>query len=138
MIVCKYINIKGKNYVESDCYDNVLYELKHANDKITQLESELSAKENLLKTKNGLCREESDYEKLMEEILDYEPTNKEDDIAQFDYDSLRAFNNAVKKRNRIAELENRHQSDCITINQLHTALDVMTEKYQKLREIQGL
>ncbi len=35
-------------------------------------------------------------------------------------------------------LENQHQSDCITINQLHTALDVMTAKYVKLREISGL
>lgn len=26
------------------------------------------------------------------------------------------------------------QSDCITINQLNVALDVMTEKYQRLRE----
>ncbi len=105
---------------------------------VSELESELSVKENLLKTRNGLCGEESDYEKLMEEILSYEPTNKEDDVAQFNYDSLTAFNNAVKKRNRIAELENRHQSDCITINQLHTALDVMIEKYQRLREIHGL
>ncbi len=40
--------------------------------------------------------------------------------------------------NRIAELEARHQSDCITINQLNTALDVMTEKYQRLRNIHGL
>lgn len=38
----------------------------------------------------------------------------------------------------IIELQDRHQSDCIEINRLHTALEVMTEKYVKLREIHGL
>lgn len=40
--------------------------------------------------------------------------------------------------NQVAELEDRHQSDCIEINRLHTALEVMTEKYMKLREVHGL
>ena len=39
---------------------------------------------------------------------------------------------------RMSELEDRHQSDCIEINRLHTALEVMTEKYMKLREVHGL
>lgn len=39
---------------------------------------------------------------------------------------------------RISELEDRHQSDCIRINQLLTTIDVLTERYQKLREVQGL
>ena len=38
----------------------------------------------------------------------------------------------------ISELEDRHQSDCIRINQLLTTIDVLTERYQKLREIHGL
>lgn len=32
----------------------------------------------------------------------------------------------------------RHQSDCITINQLHTALDVLIDRYANLRKIHGL
>lgn len=36
------------------------------------------------------------------------------------------------------ELEDRHQSDCIEINRLNVALEVMTEKYIKLREVHGL
>lgn len=35
----------------------------------------------------------------------------------------------------ISELEDRHQSDCIRINQLLTTIDVLTERYQKLREV---
>lgn len=34
--------------------------------------------------------------------------------------------------------DDRHQADCIKINQLNVALDVMTEKYQRLRELKGL
>lgn len=36
---------------------------------------------------------------------------------------------------RMSELEDRHQSDCIEINRLHTALEVMMEKYVKLKEV---
>ena len=40
--------------------------------------------------------------------------------------------------NQVAELEDRHQSDCIRINELLTTIDVLTERYQKLREVHGL
>lgn len=32
----------------------------------------------------------------------------------------------------------RHQDDCITINQLQTALDVMVDRYANLRKIHGV
>lgn len=41
-------------------------------------------------------------------------------------------------KNRIAVLNDKYQSGCIEKTQLHTALDVMTEKYQRLRDIHGL
>lgn len=41
-------------------------------------------------------------------------------------------------KKRIEELEDRHQSDCIEINRLNVALEVMTEKYMKLREVHRL
>ena len=40
--------------------------------------------------------------------------------------------------NQVAELEDRHQSDCIRINELLTTIDVLTERYQKLREVHGV
>ena len=39
---------------------------------------------------------------------------------------------------KIAKLNDRHQSDCITINQLHTTIDVLVDKLARLREIHGL
>ena len=38
----------------------------------------------------------------------------------------------------IAKCKNQHQSDCITINQLQTALDVLVDRYANLRKIHGL
>ena len=38
----------------------------------------------------------------------------------------------------IAKCHRQHQEDCITINQLHTALDVLIDRYANLRKIHGL
>lgn len=38
----------------------------------------------------------------------------------------------------IVKYKNQHQSDCITINQLQTALDVMVDRYANLRKIHGV
>ena len=64
--------------------------------------------------------------------------------ARDDFDADRYGSLVIRKpepsyeAERIAELEDRHQSDCIRINQLLTTIDVLTERYQKLREIHGL
>lgn len=36
------------------------------------------------------------------------------------------------------KLNGRHQSDCITINQLQTTIDVLVDKLSRLREVHGL
>lgn len=38
----------------------------------------------------------------------------------------------------IAELQGQLQQDCITINQLHTTIDTLVEKYSKLRKTVGM
>lgn len=38
----------------------------------------------------------------------------------------------------IEKLNGRHQSDCITINQLQTTIDVLVDKLARLREAKGL
>lgn len=38
----------------------------------------------------------------------------------------------------IKSLKRTHQSDCITINQLQTALDVIVDRYANLRKIHGV
>ena len=44
-----------------------------------------------------------------------------------------------KKSQPATELyDEQHQSDCITINQLQTALDVLVDRYANLRNIHGV
>lgn len=44
----------------------------------------------------------------------------------------------VSPEDRIAKLNDRHQSDCIKINQLQTTIDVLVDKLARLREVHGL
>lgn len=39
---------------------------------------------------------------------------------------------------KIAKYHRQHQSDCITINQLQTTLDVLVDRYANLRKVHGL
>lgn len=39
---------------------------------------------------------------------------------------------------KIEKLNDRHQSDCIKINQLNVVIDALVEKYARLREVNGL
>lgn len=39
---------------------------------------------------------------------------------------------------KIKKINGRHQSDCITINQLQTTIDVLVDKLARLREVHGL
>lgn len=50
-------------------------------------------------------------------------------------DRIDSFEFAI---NQTAELQDRHQTDCIEINRLNVALEIMIEKYMKLREVHGL
>lgn len=47
---------------------------------------------------------------------------------------------SVKKKSQPTTewYDKRHQSDCITINQLQTALDVLVDRYANLRKIHGV
>lgn len=55
-------------------------------------------------------------------------------------DDLLTIKGAISDNSRpsIEWYEDRHQSDCITINQLHTTIDVLTDKLARLRGQMGL
>lgn len=135
MVVSKYININGKSYVYAMDYDKILLELKHSNDRIAELESELEVKDNLLKIKNGLCKNELPTEITIDgykcEIIHTEQG------LYISRDRIYEIIDREKKplKDRCAELEDRHQQDCITINQLQTTIDVLTTRYAKLKEM---
>ena len=87
-------------------------------------------------------------EKKQHEILD--KNNKINEL-QAELDKMCDYNDSLKRQVRknadtpfydesveIAKCHRQHQDDCITINQLHTALDVLIDKYSNLRKIHGL
>lgn len=87
-------------------------------------------------------------EKKQHEILD---KNDKINELQAELDKMCDYNDELKRQvsekadmpfydepAEIAKCHRQHQDDCITINQLHTTLDVLIDRYANLRKIHGL
>ena len=87
-------------------------------------------------------------EKKQHEILD--KNDKINDL-QAELDKMCDYNDELKRQvsekadtpfydepAEIAKCHRQHQDDYITINRLHTALDVLIDRYSNLRKIHGL
>lgn len=87
-------------------------------------------------------------DKKQHEILD--KNDKINDL-QAELDKMCDYNDELKRQvsekadtpfynesAEIAKCHRQHQDDCITINQLHTTLDVLIDRYANLRKIHGL
>ena len=87
-------------------------------------------------------------EKKQHEILD---KNEKINELQTELDKMCDYNEDLKRQIsekadvpfcdesvEIAKYRRQHQDDCITINQLHTTLDVLVDRYANLRKIHGL
>lgn len=97
--------------------------------------------------KKEVVRLSEECEKKQHELLDLQEYQIElerdfDDMVM--YGEPEPINDAQPDKKEIdftASLkmyEDQHQSDCITINQLQTALDVLVDRYANLRKIHGL
>lgn len=98
--------------------------------------------------KEELVRLADEREAKQHEIL--EKDNKINEL-QAELDKMCAYNDDLKKQiseradvpildelAKIAKYHRQHQSDCITINQLQTTLDVLVDRYANLRKIHGV
>lgn len=98
--------------------------------------------------KEELVRLADERESKQHEILD---KNKKINELQTELDKMCDYSNDLKRQlNKnadmpfydesveIAKYRRQHQSDCITINQLQTALDVIVDRYANLRKIHGV
>ena len=104
--------------------------------------------------KAEVVRLSEECEKKQHEILD---KNDRINELQSELDKMCDYNDELKKQvnelNSIPELmtpdidipfeelkslRRAHQSDCITINQLQTALDVLVDRYANFRKIHGV
>lgn len=98
--------------------------------------------------KEELVRLSAVCEKKQHEILH---KNEKINELQAELDKMYDYSNELKKQvcekadapfydesAEIAKYHRQHQDDCVTINQLHTTLDVLIDRYANLRKIHGL
>ena len=92
--------------------------------------------------KNEVVRLADECEKKQHIILDYKALSEtlnqkllENDNRKIPIDGIE---NVDTGHPSIEWYEQRHQDDCITINQLQTALDVLVDRYANLRKVHGL
>ena len=98
--------------------------------------------------KEEIVRLADEREAKQHEILDKE--NKINEL-QAELDKMCAYNNELKRQVcekadvpfydesvEIAKYHRQHQDDCVTINQLHTTLDVLIDRYANMRKIHGV
>ena len=127
---CGCVNKQNEiDKLESKCeniYTQLMETEKDAQERIVELETELKAKNDLpteitidgykceiIKTEEGLYINRD----RIYEIIDKEKKPLKD---------------------KIAELEDRHQQDCIEINRLNTVIDVLIDKHSRLRQQIGM
>lgn len=97
--------------------------------------------------KEEVVRLADERETKQHKILDKD--NKINEL-QAKLNEMRAYNNDLKKQIseksdvpfydesvEIAKYRRQHQDECITINQLQTALDVIVDRYANLRKTHG-
>lgn len=98
--------------------------------------------------KEEVVRLSDECEKKQHEILD---KNEKINELQTELDKMCDYNGELKKQinpeldpafcdavNDIDDHLRRIQEDCITINQLHTTIDVLVDRYANLRKIHGV
>ena len=89
--------------------------------------------------KEELVRLADERESKQHEILD---KNEKINELQTELDKMQLNKNAdmpfYDESAEIAKYRRQHQDDCITINQLGTALDVIIDRYANLRKTHGV
>lgn len=141
MIVSKYYTFEGKSFVEAATYDEVLYKLKRANDKVYELTNKLekveaennSLQESHIKlyndTKDTIRSLKEENQELKQKIQ-YERDRYDRDVP--------FFKSTLRRDDTITKLQDQHQQDCIKINQLHVTIDTLVDKYSRLRKTVGM
>lgn len=92
--------------------------------------------------KEEVVRLSEECEKKQHIILDYKALSETLNQKLLENDNWKIPTDEVENVNTghpsIEWYEQRHQSDCITINQLYTTIDVLVDRYANLRKIHGV
>ena len=92
--------------------------------------------------KKEVIRLSEECEKKQHIILDYKQLSEKINQKLLENDNWKIPTDEVENVNTshpsVEWYEQRHQDDCITINQLQTALDVIVDRYANLRKNKGM
>jgi hypothetical protein len=92
--------------------------------------------------KNEVVRLSEECEKKQHIFLDYKQLSEKLNQNLLENDNWKIpideIENVDTGHPSIEWYEQRHQSDCITINQLYTTIDVIVDRYANLRKIHGV
>ena len=136
------LNENGIHVIADRAFDKIEFDFSEHDKKVT--EEKIERLESAYhRHKSRICNLESENQSLKRKIEDLETV-----IAGGKKQDISVSENGVSvgcecggyhlAKERISELEDLHQSDCVRINQLLTTIDVLTERYQKLREVHGV
>ena len=98
--------------------------------RVAELEEECAEKQN------KIDEVESDNENLKNEIAELKQHLKSKENL-YENEEI-PFADEQYEEDLLAELQDRHQQDCIEINRLNTVIDVLIDKYSRLRQQIGL
>ena len=105
----------------------IIEQWKRDNDKMLQIMNKTQKENDGLKAENTAIRQ---HIKDLEDVCD--------GICFSDYEDLPFGGDEDEKDALIAELQDRHQQDCIKINQLHVTIDTLVDKYSRFRKTAGM
>lgn len=140
MIVSEYFTFEGESYVKASTYDEVLYKLKRANDKVSDLKSKLEKSEaentSLMDSHIKLYNDAKDTIRCLKD----ENTSLKHRLQNMiDVCDGSCFLDEQNDRDKlIAELQDQHQQDCIRYNDMRTAYLVTLDELARLREQFGI
>ena len=108
-------------------------ELDFWKNKVAELEEECVEKQNEIEELKSEC--EKIHKQLMETEKDAQAHILE---LKTEIERLSAKENLCEHKDLLAQLQDRHQQDCIEINRLNTVIDVLIDKHSRLRQQIGL
>lgn len=122
---------------ELDFWKNKVAELEEEcvemQNEIDKLESD---NENL---KNEIEELESECEKIHKQLMETEKDARAHILElKTEIERLSAKENLCEHKDLLAQLQDRHQQDCITINELTVTLNKVIDMYSRLRQQMGL
>lgn len=139
-IVSEFHLFEGESWIRATTYDEVLYKLKRANDKVYDLKSKLEKSEmENTSLQDSHIKLYNDTKDTIRYLKDENKSLKQSLQNMTDVCDGSCFSDEEDDRDKlIAELQDQHQQDCIRINDLTTTVHVLARLYSTLRKNVGM